>query len=178
MNERIQALRQKISETHPDIKITALARGLRDLTDDYMVHLEGDSSTCSIIVWDDKREAAVAHIDIRRTRRNPGTWEVKSSAADRGWGPFVYDLALEFVHYYDDDGLIADRHMVSKSAERVWSYYLKRRRDVKAEPLTSDFSMFDKYGEDSPLSYRYSKSHMKTLLKLESMGLIDGDYNF
>jgi len=63
-----------------------------------------------------------------------GAFYVSSASADRGWGPLLYDIALEYASK-QGGGLTADRASVSSAAERVWDYYLTKRRDVKWKQL-------------------------------------------
>ena len=56
------------------------------------------------------------------------------STALSGWGPMLYDVAME-VATLKGGGLMADRGMVSASAERVWKYYMTNRSDVTAHQL-------------------------------------------
>lgn len=50
-----------------------------------------------------------------------------SSGAPEGFGPLLYDVAMEVAGDY---GLAPDRYGVSYSALAVWEYYYKKRRDV------------------------------------------------
>jgi hypothetical protein len=61
-----------------------------------------------------------------------GAWVVAFSRADKGWGPMLYDIAMELA---GTDGLTPDRYRVSYSAFEVWDYYLHRRPDVKRKQL-------------------------------------------
>ena len=63
-----------------------------------------------------------------------GAWMVGSSEAMKGWGPFLYDVAIEYATLRGN-GLMPDREMVSGEAKRVWDYYLKNRSDVTAHQL-------------------------------------------
>jgi len=65
-----------------------------------------------------------------------GAWEVYSSNAKQGWGPMLYDTAMELATQRGG-GLISDRAQVSRDAERVWVYYLSKRGDVQAHQLDS-----------------------------------------
>ncbi len=56
--------------------------------------------------------------------------EVLSSVAKRGWGPWLYDAALDYADQVDLEGVLPDRSMVSASAERIWRAYDQRRPDV------------------------------------------------
>ena len=51
-----------------------------------------------------------------------------------GWGPILYDIAMEWATL-NGDGLIADRESVSSEAWEVWDYYLQNRKDVQAHQL-------------------------------------------
>ena len=61
-----------------------------------------------------------------------GAWVIMSSEAEQGYGPLVYDIAMEYV---GDDGLMCDRTDVSFEAADVWDFYLSSRPDVKAVQL-------------------------------------------
>jgi hypothetical protein len=57
-------------------------------------------------------------------------FEVQLSAADKGWGPFMYDVAMA-----KTGGLMPDRFSVSGPARRVWDHYYHERNDVIVTPL-------------------------------------------
>ena len=113
-------------------------------------------------------------------------WAIEMVAADQGWGPFMYDIAIEWATM-NHGGLIADRSEVSADAKRVWAYYLNNRPDVTAHQLDNrrntltpepedncDQSIADDMGVygwtdseeqiddtdwvDNPLSKRYTKA--------------------
>ena len=79
---------------------------------------------------------------------NELVWEVDSVNADKGYGPLLYDIAMEMVFLKGDAGLMADRKSVSSDARKVWKTYFEQRSDVGHEPLPAD--MF----EDTRLSER------------------------
>ena len=58
-----------------------------------------------------------------------GAWQVKWSTATEGWGPLLYDVAIEYATMHGN-GLIADREEVSDKAREIWDYYLSKRKDV------------------------------------------------
>ena len=62
-----------------------------------------------------------------------GGWVVISSEAQRGWGPLLYDIALEWASQ-NGGGLTADRISVSKYATAVWDKY-SQRGDVSKSQL-------------------------------------------
>ena len=54
---------------------------------------------------------------------------ISNSAAASGWGPLLYDVAMEYATR-EGSGLISDRSSVSAEARSVWDYYMKNRGDV------------------------------------------------
>lgn len=63
-----------------------------------------------------------------------GYWEVKNSAAQKGYGPLLYDIALSDAPI----GVFPDRYGVSESARVVWRKYWAQRKDVTKEPLPNE----------------------------------------
>jgi len=63
-----------------------------------------------------------------------GAWEVIGASAMQGWGPMLYDVAMEYATQ-NGGGLISDRMAVSYEAEKVWKYYLSNRGDVEMHQL-------------------------------------------
>ena len=61
-------------------------------------------------------------------------WEVVLSRAPHGWGPMLYDVAMEWATQ-NGGGLVPDRSSVSPSARGVWNYYLSNRSDVQSIQL-------------------------------------------
>ena len=122
-----------------------------------------------------------------------GAWVVVGSGANHGWGPLLYDVAMEVV---GSTGLIADRQSLSKDAFNVWQVYMsrgdvqKKQLDTLDNELTPDDAdncgtetarqfddAFDAYRDDmkkkaladSPVMKVYTKGPT-TIQKLESMG--------
>ena len=59
-----------------------------------------------------------------------GAWMVIGAGATHGWGPLLYDVAMEVV---GGAGLMADRQSLSKAAFNVWSVYMSRGDVVKKQ---------------------------------------------
>lgn len=126
-----------------------------------------------------------------------GAFIVVSTMATKGWGPMLYDVAME-VATQNGNGLTPDRRSVSNAAQNVWSYYFNDRGDVQSyqldltdieasyytdlnvQKLTPDIEEDDclqsktikAYGDkwdQSPLSKRYTKPPT-TLNKLRAAG--------
>lgn len=65
-------------------------------------------------------------------------YEVQLAGANSGYGPLVYDLALSTLY---PNFLISDRRSVSKSAEKVWKFYLNNRTDVEKQPFRPSYNI-------------------------------------
>ena len=60
-------------------------------------------------------------------------WEItRARSKIDGMGPLLYDLMIDLVH---PDPLTSDRGSVSADAERVWDYYMTKRKDIESIPL-------------------------------------------
>jgi hypothetical protein len=118
---------------------------------------------------------------------------IGSSEATQGWGPMLYDVAIEHSSMVGG-GLIPDRNQVSEQAYDVWEYYHDNRDDVKKIQLddpentltTTDkdncaqdsavdasemyFDDPEITWQDTPLSKIYIKKDMAMINKLDMLG--------
>lgn len=64
----------------------------------------------------------------------------------RGYGPLLYELALEYISKIPNAYFTSDRESVTDKAKGVWNYYFKNREDVEVKQfdITGDNSI--KYG--------------------------------
>ena len=76
-----------------------------------------------------------------------GAYMISWSAASDGYGPLLYDVAME-VATLVGGGLVSDRTIVSTDAQRVWRYYLKNRSDVESSQLDNEEDYFENGIED------------------------------
>jgi len=58
-----------------------------------------------------------------------GALMIYASSATHGWGPMLYDVAMELATIHGG-GLMSDRASVSGAARKVWDYYAANRGDV------------------------------------------------
>jgi len=65
----------------------------------------------------------------------PDLYEVTLSYADDGWGPLLYDVAIEVASMYGD-GLVSDREELSSEALSVWDHYYLSREDIDQRPIS------------------------------------------
>ena len=108
-----------------------------------------------------------------------GAWNVANSDADQGWGPMLYDIAIEWATQ-NANGLMADRSSVEQEAENVWNFYLKNRKDVTAHQVGDENCDQEVAGDDfenSSLSKRYTKkpTTMDALVKAEKLTTENGE---
>jgi hypothetical protein len=144
---------KKLTLWNPSVLLPIIQRVVEfDMGDDefmdYVVHERMDS-------W------VVGAIDLA-SKASVNHWaasEVRASVANKGYGPIMYDLAMELF-----GAIYADRESVSPAAEKVWDYYLKNRKDVKKlpfddidEPKTPpEIDDSQVYNDDRPaLNYAY-----------------------
>ena len=84
---------------------------------------------------------------VRAKKWKDDIWTVGLSMATSGYGPKLYDVAMEGVTELGGM-LTSDRSTVSGDAKSVWDYYFKNRSDVQKIPLprdawTGNFAMVD-----------------------------------
>jgi len=111
-----------------------------------------------------------------------GAWVVLEAEASEGWGPLLYDVAIEWATINGGQGLTPDRTSVSAEALAVWDFYLKNRSDVNNNQLDNLKNKLTSTKQDncnqkaagdewqnSSLSKRYTKKP-DTLQKLKDAG--------
>ena len=192
-----------MNELRKYIRQLLLAEAMKtpaDLPDDIVVVINADSKAASIYYgmannpseYASLDRSTMGAIDIYSLKGHPGygncgdAWMVGGSGAQEGFGPLLYDIAIEWATQ-NGGGLISDRGSVSDDAQAVWSYYERNRGDVTAHQLddlentltpededncdqdigrSTVSGMYDTW-QDSQLSKRYTKSPttMQTLGK-------------
>jgi hypothetical protein len=140
-------------------------------------------------------EVAIVNIQLNRALGSCDmAWKLSGSEAKAGWGPLLYDVAME-VATIKGNGLMADRDSVSPSAHKVWDHYLNNRGDVENYQLDNFSDEITPYIEvdncdqevserdefvypwhASPLSKRYTKAPTQ-IEKLRAMGKL-GEEDF
>lgn len=88
-----------------------------------------------------------------------GDWAVISSFSKvPGWGPFLYDIAMELATQ-DGHGLVSDRNEVSSDARRVWEHYFHNRPDVRRSEAIQSYREDDvEYEDEEVLNTAFRKS--------------------
>ena len=98
---------------------------------------DSDGSSFEIALYRMRSKLPIDEIGIISAHRAAGdlgecldayvvTW---SKVEEKGWGPLLYDLAMEYATSMGS-GLAPDRENVSYKANAVWDYYLTNRNDI------------------------------------------------
>ena len=113
--------------------LTEAAKNLNDLeSEDLYMYINKWGDGFHIELGEADSPGPVAKIDVEKSHKTKncgGAFMVFSARADHGWGPLVYDVAMELATEMGG-GLIADRSSVSGEAQAVWNYYMANRGDV------------------------------------------------
>ena len=179
-------------------EVAKTPEGLLEYNDVYVfVRNEGDMMKIFFSYEDGKAHPNPnGSIWIQASKKNlpcGNAWKVVSVNAQHGWGPLLYDVAMEWATL-NGGGLISDRFTVSRDARRVWDYYMNNRPDVTVHQLDDEQNSLTPEDDDnceqdsagapgrtvigrvpdptswtrSPLSKRYT-APPKTLRKLKSL---------
>jgi len=89
----------------------------------------------------DKKDYPHGAVDILKTEEDQegpcyDGWTVIGSEARKGWGPLLYEVAIEYASR-NGGGLTADRFSVSQSAQSVWDKY-EQRPGVDAQQMDTN----------------------------------------
>jgi len=182
--------------------LTEAAKGIKDLQEFEFVRVinRGGQVQFSIQFDDDSGEyypPLGAVLIVQRTAPPPcsNAWMVAHAFAKDGWGPMLYDVAMEWATQ-NGGGMMSDRVSVSNDAYGVWDYYMKNRSDVEVEQLDLPTDSFkngpqddckqsstfkhlakqdldDDAWVDIPLSKVYRKPGMKTFNALKAAGKLE-----
>jgi len=106
----------------------------------------------ALVVLDERGWPIFGYIKITRVATGKrgncdGALKVAMVEASSGWGPLLYDCAIEWATM-KAGGLIPDRVAVSDEARDVWDYYMNNRTDVKAHQLDNEKDSFDNGPDD------------------------------
>jgi len=169
-------------------KINEAAKTIESIPSEYKVHigkglLGGDKD----IELKNDQDNVLGSISLARPKNADGpclsAYIVFHSRATSGYGPLLYDIALE---YAGSSGIAPDRLLVSSDASSVWNYYYTNRGDVRKElldnillpqtPQKEDDCSFKSSGDEEDkierpwLNYVYYKDSQDNINKLRSLG--------
>ena len=81
-------------------------------------------------------------------------WSVQLSAAEKGYGPAMYDIAMSNIA---PEGMVSDRSVVSDAASRVWRYmFTTRAHDFIIRPVEDDKTCASPNQGDPALDHSYA----------------------
>lgn len=166
-------------------------KGVEDLPDGVVVEISKKGKTIVFAFKGSAPGGPSGSITIGPPNKHDGpcggAFLVRDSIATRGWGPLLYDVAMEYATKHGS-GLASHRGTVSVDARHVWLTYLKKRPDVKALQMTNlgDTKSYshkqrpetkdDCYQggaltwKQSPMSKRYVKKNNATTKALKAAG--------
>ena len=114
-------------------------------------------------------------------------WMVGSVAANKGYGPLMYDLAMSKIY---PEFLVPDRASVKPGAQKVWTFINNNRKDefriISIKKLTNDKRDFNNhkdkilnqaYAIRTPLDYSsLEQNNLNCIETLKKEGKIDSEY--
>jgi len=136
----------EVVETLPDVnampRIQHLSRG----------------QTFEIALCAENHISSIAQIVIcKLDRQQDSAWMVCQSEADSGWGPFIYDAAMEFASRFGG-GLVPDAYCVNRPATRIWEFYFEKRVGKDVVSSAFDVNPWNERPEIA-LRHRYIKAN-------------------
>jgi len=111
--------------------LTEAAKQVSDLPDNANVTIQVTDDWMKVTLMSPPGHYAMIRAD-KKYSDCLKAWEIVSANASGGFGPLIYDIAMELA---GKDGLMCDRHSVSSEAGRVWDFYLKNRPDITHKQL-------------------------------------------
>lgn len=97
-----------------------------------------------------------------------------------GWGPLLYDVAIEYINKNHNGALVSDRERVSGAAKKVWDFYLNKRSDIKKIKLDINQETIEYYsGKKSSVGLQHltpSKSDDCTQISSVEWAAGSGDW--
>ena len=84
-------------------------------------------------------QSSVGYLRVqKKSGECANAWVVKNVEVEvDGLGPLMYDLMIDFI---SPDPIMSDRREVSRSAQKVWGFYLNNRPDIEFVQLKDEGS--------------------------------------
>lgn len=146
-----------------------------ELMPGHSIIIKNDGRNLDIFIKEDGKPKAhwPGWLKLQRNSVADGNvWEVSSAQALHGYGPLLYDLAMEYVtNELGDLGITPDTVDVTKDAQNVWGFYLTRRPDVEHEELPATY--IHAKDRPEPLQYYYYKIGTPYLDRFREMDLLE-----
>ncbi len=106
-----------------------------------VVEPSDDLDAWQFVMVDSSTDKVLGYIAVVEAPNECGadTAIVFGAGAVKGWGPALYDTALEFARA-KGWWLTADRRSITQRALPVWTYYMEQRDDVEHEAIASSIA--------------------------------------
>ncbi len=96
---------------------------------------------------------------ITANRSSGNIWQIDRTAAEKGYGPLMYDILLQELN---PNGL-KPSNKIKPQALNVWNYYYSNRSDVTKYQLKSDNPSYSEYFTNSDAEDEIQKTDEQTL---------------
>jgi hypothetical protein len=159
-------LREYIKE----LLLNEAQKNISDLPEGYHIRIQdrGKLVFFDLIPPKDEKNPIKAHLVLDKIE---DIYEVVMADAMAGWGPFMYDLAMEY-GTINGRGIMSDRMATSKYAKKVWNFYHKSREDVSHSRISpEDEERWGREHQDESLKSIYTKEPI-LLSQLSNAGLL------
>ena len=131
--------------------LNEVAKEVMDLApdEDIVISQNGDDYVINFMKGGEPVDGALVQID-----GDYGNIHIGMSDDRRGFGPLIYDIAMQFLTDYLDKTMIPSvlaGHETSDAAASIWKYYYDRRMDVDSFPVLQNriedgyYDEFDDY---------------------------------
>jgi hypothetical protein len=176
-----QILSKSVRNVHGDLEPEGLDEAMQvEPPEGSLIWISGDERSIQIRMRDRAGDRTVGMINVDRATTVPDgdfVWEVSNvEATEHGYGPMLYDIAMELIYLIGDGGLMPDRAEVSQSARGVWKRYYEGRAGIEKSALPEDMFDSEKLRERPEyMRHYYSKTGTPILSDLNAKGLIDSE---
>ena len=132
------------------------AKGAGDLPEGSKIYIAPNMMNGFTVVMEDAKGGTIGEIDLKPgNKKCLGAYIIAYSEAKSGFGPLLYDIALEHAGKL---GVTPDRESVSEDASNVWEYYYTKRGDVQKKPVNPETCSTDASKSKGSVSFNISNN--------------------
>lgn len=157
-NMKKKSLKQTSKKVVKEQVVTLQERGMvTTLAPNMKVEVHKETPGIVLLLLVDSEGTEYGEVQLAKSEEDGclDAWEVILSSAHKGYGPFLYDVAMELV---GKNGIMSDRESTSSDARKVWDYYYNKRSDVSKKPVDYDCEVTQKTPMEE-LNYIYTKKN-------------------
>jgi len=168
---KTKSMVQKLINSNIGIRIDTFSRKGRTSTD--IVYVDASSGDDLEFEVEEGRENFGAIVDIEPVPGKYGpcggnAYKIGMAAAPQGWGPLLYDIAIEYIESIGGAGLISDRRSVSDFAVPIWDVYYEARPDIIAIQLNNKAGKPNPKAKNSNCDQKVAIEDMKRRPEIKS----------